>query len=530
MLLRKLFNKQNIFLLLIILIGFVFRIRHIEFGLPHSFHADEPEIAELAVKYTYELKAIIKNNDIYKLIPVSYVYGTVPAYFFTVFTMLYSKTSNILHISFDKASIYIFLRSLNSVLSLTLIPLIYFIFKERFKNTIDTESKTKLYALLCALLVALNWKLIVFAHYLNVDIFLTIFLTTSYLLILKYTNSTSDTKYTVLLGIFVGLAFGTKVTALLGLPFYMLVFLYKKEPRNMFAFFFVIIATFIITNPFSIAFMHDFAYRVYTLTTKENGLVFDSVDLGYSKSIHALSYISTPVIFLLSVLGFIKVVFTMARTKRIMITDIFFIGVSLTYIIFYAFGTRRVDRWLLPISPIILVYATYGFYIIKQNLNTYIFIPIVLVIFGYYSYFAYLTYIQFQKETPKSQAYIWAQKNLSKQSNKMVITEEGLDPMNKLPGTLVYKYNVYGSNNAQFFLAPSPIGYDYVIISSRPMQNYKNAVIRELYPFYYDSWKAFEDTLSDPSQFILIQRFELPKPNLNDLSDVYIYEATTYSK
>ena len=55
-------------------LGLFFRLYHIEFGLPHSFYADEPEIAEPAIKYTYEFKDVVTNNNFYKLIPVSFVY------------------------------------------------------------------------------------------------------------------------------------------------------------------------------------------------------------------------------------------------------------------------------------------------------------------------------------------------------------------------------------------------------------------------------------------------------------------------
>jgi len=41
----------------IIIFGLYFRLHAINFGLPHCFHADEPEIVELAVKYTYQIRA-----------------------------------------------------------------------------------------------------------------------------------------------------------------------------------------------------------------------------------------------------------------------------------------------------------------------------------------------------------------------------------------------------------------------------------------------------------------------------------------
>ena len=87
-------------IIIILTIGVFFRIYYINFGLPQSFYADEPEIAEPAIKYTYEIRSIIKNNDYYKLIPVSFVYGTFPTYSYTAAVMVFSKILEILNINF----------------------------------------------------------------------------------------------------------------------------------------------------------------------------------------------------------------------------------------------------------------------------------------------------------------------------------------------------------------------------------------------------------------------------------------------
>ncbi|MCU0379673.1 MAG: hypothetical protein MUE58_00645, partial [Chitinophagaceae bacterium] len=108
-------NKIIKFFFFVFLVaGIFFRLYHVEFGLPHSFYADEPEIAELAIKYTYEFEDIFFNNNIYKLIPISYVYGTLPSYVFTVTTIVFSKFNGIIGHTIEKAEIYIFLRSLNA--------------------------------------------------------------------------------------------------------------------------------------------------------------------------------------------------------------------------------------------------------------------------------------------------------------------------------------------------------------------------------------------------------------------------------
>ena len=94
----------------IVLLGLYFRLHAINFGLPHCFHADEPEIVELAVKYTYQIRSILKERDFYKLIPISFVYGMFPTYLLTFATMAFSRIANLLTINFDKQAIYVFLR------------------------------------------------------------------------------------------------------------------------------------------------------------------------------------------------------------------------------------------------------------------------------------------------------------------------------------------------------------------------------------------------------------------------------------
>src|SRR5690242_16080416 len=90
----------------LLILGIAFRLYHIEFGLPQSFYADEPEITEPAINYTYEIRNIINHNDYYKLVPISFVYGTLPVYIMTVSLMVFSKSLNLLHIPFDKTTIF----------------------------------------------------------------------------------------------------------------------------------------------------------------------------------------------------------------------------------------------------------------------------------------------------------------------------------------------------------------------------------------------------------------------------------------
>lgn len=498
------------------MIGAFFRLYHIEFGLPHSFHADEPEIAELAIKYTYELRDVVKNNNYYKVIPISYVYGMFPTYLLTLVVMAFSKGANILGIAFDKADLYIAMRSVTAAFSLIIIPAGAAIYYKMFKD--------KPGSLLTASLLALNWKLIVHSHYVNADTFLAVLITLTVLAGILYFQHEPDNLHTILFGLIYGLAVGTKVTALLSLPMFLYLFIVKKDYRAMFAFLFLILIGFAVTNPFSLIFANDFAFRVYMMKIKEAGLVFDSINKDPFKYIIGLGYIATPGILLTSLYG--KVRSIKIPTRENLPLHILLMGTVLIYLLFYSVGIRRVDRWLLPILPIVLVYAAYGTTQLVKVLPTKLYAIGAIALTISYCYFLGLLLLQFQRDTPKSAAYIWLRDNIPASTNKLAVTKEGLDPLNKLQGIMVKRYEVYEREAAQFFMPESPLGYDYVILSSKPMSYHKNEELARKYPFYTEKWQAFETMVLDPANFRLVKKFELPKPNLVELSDVYIYEST----
>jgi hypothetical protein len=498
----------------IIIIGLFFRLYHIEFGLPHSFYADEPEIVELAIKYTYEFRDIFGNNNLYKLIPVNYVYGSLPSYILTFTTMGFSKFSNLIGYGFDKMSLYVFARLINTLISM-LIPITgAYLYHKLFKDKLGT--------LITLVLLSLNWKLIVHAHYVNADIIQTALILVSFLFIYLYDQDKNDTVTTNLSALFFGLALGTKITTLLTFPLYLIFFVKKKHIRNLVAFCFIVFGVYIATNPFSFVFAEDFLYRMVQMRQKEAGLVFDSSDSSPFKYISALSFIVTLPVLLFSLYG----IFLNFKDgiKKVSLFNWFLIGNVLVYFIFFSLQSRRVDRWMLPVLPILIIYAGWGLSNLRAHLSKISLYSIYLLTGLFYLTFSILLIFQFQRHTPKSQAYLWMQENAPELTWKLVYTEEGLDPMNKLKFADVHKYNVYSSENAQFFLPENPLLYDYVILSSRPMQNYKKPIVKNTYPFYYEKWSDFENAVLNESNFELVKEFSLIKPNLIPLSDVYIYK------
>jgi len=512
-------KKYYLLFFFILLIGLALRLYHIEFGLPHSFYADEPEISELAIKYTYEFRSIVRNGDYYKLIPISFVYGTFPAYFFTLANMAFSKSLNLLGIGFGKFELFVFLRVINAVVSTFIVVALGVLAQKIFKK--------KSVTLLAVALTALNWKLIVHAHYVNADILQTTLLVFSYLTLFIYYKKKPDNLFTVLTGVLFGLAVGTKITTLIALPIYYYIFLVKKDCRGLVGMTLVALIAFMISNPFSFILSDRFLFRIMTMFTKEAGLVFDSVDLNPFKYLGVIAWIATPLVFLVSLYG--KAVALKLKESRHF--HIFLVTNVLLYVLFFSLQKRYVERWLLPVLPIVLIYASYGFYKLQERLNSKIvFAFLFSIIMGTYVYFPVLLMQQFLRWTPKSEAYLWAQENIDPLEKVLVYTEEGLDPMNKLPGSKVHVVKVYTDEGAQYFTPDDTDYYDYVVISSRPLQNYKRPAVRQEFPFYYEKWSEFENMLADNEHFELVNQFVLPKPNLIPLSDVYIYKNLSYVK
>jgi hypothetical protein len=522
----KLLKAKYLLLFILILgIGLFFRTWNLGFGLPHSFYADEPEIAELAIKYTYEFKDIVSNNNYYKLIPISFVYGAFPSYLLTIKVMGISKLLNFFHIPFDKTTLYIVMRFIMVMFSLLIAFSSAILYKKIYKNTFGF--------FLTLLFLSLNWKFIVHSHYVNADIILAALINLSFLFLYLATKKNFDNKNTVLSAIFFGLAIGTKFTALISLPLFLflLIFLAKKDCKATFGFFGTALATFMITNPFSIIFFKDFSFRIYEMFFKEAGMVFDSVDSNPFKYISATILMVGLPLLIFSIIGIIKSV-KKAENKEDKVFHIFLIGNILIYILFYSLQSRRVDRWLLPILPILVIYASYGIYLLKRIVPRHLFWFLFMFLAAIYLYYPILLLYQFKRDTPKSAAYKWAKANIPVKETLLpyilVYTEEGLDPMNKLIGAKVEKINVYVSENAELFFPRDPSLYEYVILSSRPMSNYKRPEVRKAFPYYSQRWEEFEKKLQNKNNFELIKDFSLSKPNLIPLSDVFIYRNLKY--
>lgn len=525
MLKETLRNKAFLLCLLIFVAGLFLRLYNINFGLPHVTFADEDKLGNTGIVYSYQLKNILLNKEFYKLAPEDFVYGTFSIYLNTFIIFILKIFLEISGKDITFLNAYTTLRIANAILSMIIIPTLVFLYFKIFKD--------KFGAIALTFLLSFNWKLIVHAHYLNADATLTILLALSFLTLYFYKpGEKHSTRFLVLTGLIVGFSVGTKITALISLPIYLAYILSKKQFSKVFLFLISIAAAFTISNPFSVIQADKFVLRIEEMRSKENGVVFDSVDFGRFKYIYSLSYLLTPLILTLAVLGIILILKTQKKSENykfhlFLITNIF------VYFIFFTLSTRRVDRWMLPILPILLLYASYSLSTLNNTLKRYQthFLIMAIILFSLvvnYLYYPFVLLDQFKRYTPQTEAFLWAKQNIKTPTPKLLVTDSSLDPTRSIKGVKVLKVKVYSSQLAELQVPDNPYPYEYIIALSRPLTRYDNPTLKQIFPNYYTTWKNFDDTIRKSQDFELVKSFEVKEPNLIPLSSVYVYKNLKY--
>jgi 4-amino-4-deoxy-L-arabinose transferase-like glycosyltransferase len=502
--------KNTKILILIFVVGIIFRLWHIDFGLPYHTHNDEPELVELAITPAVEFKRVFLENNLDLLKPSSFIYGTVPSYLIFPVLAGYSQIAQGLNLSFNKADLYLISRAFTAVTSLLVIWATW----KMYKTLLGNKG-----ALMAAAITALNWKLIVFGHFVNSDIYLTIFTTLLLMFFLSYLEN-KKIKNILLAGIFLGLAVGTKITGAILIPMLLYVFLTKKDWKGLAYFSLAGIVSFSLTNPFSITYFSEFTGRILRMKTQEAGMVLSSVSDNPIRYLLSTGYIATPLVALMALYGKWKAL----KQEQRLTQHIFLIGCVITYILFFTLtGKRQTDRWMLPIVPIVIVYASFGISQILNKLNRFKKAIVLVTLLASISYFPILLLFQFKSNTPKVEGFLWAKENITETSTKLIIEESKNSVFGKLPNSEIYMFNVYESKGALEEMPPNTKGYDYIIIASKTMLNHKKPYVIEHFPEYSKKWNTFENNLNNKEKYEKVVEFALPKPNIITLSNITIY-------
>lgn len=519
-------NRTKIYILglfsVVLFLGIFIRLWHIDFGLPHVTYADEDKLGNFGIELSYKLKGIILSKDFSKLAPLDFVYGTFSLYLNAKIILIWKIFLSIFNKEIDFYNSYVVLRVVNAFFSL-LIPvsfsLLYFkIFQKKFG------------AFFLFFLLLFNWKLIVHAHYLNTDSNLTILLALTFLFFYKYLEN-SNIKNLFLTALVFGFAVGTKITALISLPTIIVFLLTKKLYKQTFLFLTFTLLFYLLSNPFSLIQGNRFINRLKEMGVKENGVVFDSVDFSPIKYINSIDDVIGTAYFILS---FISIIFTLANYRKNKFL-VFLIANLVTYLLFFTFSLRRVDRWILPTIPIVLFFSVLSiekiYIFIRSRKSKYLYVlfffSLISVTF-FYLYKPYTLLSSFKRYTPQVESFLWAKRNINNLNPKILITDTSLDPNRSLRGIKLFKSKIYSSQMAEIQKPPLLETYEFIIVSSRPLYRYKNPTLKQLFPNYYAYWKTFDTDLFTNPQFELVNYFKAKEPNLVPFSNMYIFKNKNF--
>jgi hypothetical protein len=275
------------------------------------------------------------------------------------------------------------------------------------------------------------------------------------------------------------------------------------------------------------------------MKTREAGVVFSSVDQNPLKYISGLSNVLTPPILIISLISMVVILlekiqdFKSIKTGPENLTHLLLIGNFFTYLIFFSLNKRLVERWMLPIIPVLCIYATYGIQeignLVKNQKIQKIF-KISLIGIFLISYFcnALILFKQIKLGDTRLKAYEWTKDHLRQPENTnlkiLVYTNKGRDPFSRIDNCDVKMFEVYESKEAEKFFPVDPKEYNMVITYSGMERNYNNPYVAKKYPEYNDDWISFQKELDNSEYFKLMKSFETTKINLVGLSDIFVYE------
>ncbi|NQT94900.1 MAG: glycosyltransferase family 39 protein [Candidatus Omnitrophica bacterium] len=253
--------RENILLLVIILIGIALRLWGIDFGLPQLFHQDEPIIVNHALAYgTGDL------NPHFFIVPpfTSYILFFFYGIYFLLLNLLgVLKGTEAFAISFfrDPTPFYLIGRFL-----IGLLPSIFNIYLV-YKLALKFFSKNA--ALYSALIMALSFLNVINGHYIYTDNLLVMFVLLSYISIANIIKNPTRLNY-LLVALLSGIAIATKYNAaILVVPLLIAHTIVAKEDKrklfstNLFIFAGVMVLAFVICNPYSVL---DWRFFLLTLT------------------------------------------------------------------------------------------------------------------------------------------------------------------------------------------------------------------------------------------------------------------------
>jgi hypothetical protein len=331
-------GKKHIFLIVILLAGFVLRVWGVNFGLPYQFHQDEPIVVNHALAYgTGDL-----NPHFFAIPPlVSYfLFFIYAAYFLIgkVFGLFVTSRDFALAFLADPSVFYILGRIFLGVIPGTLcIMFTYKLYKSIFPSTRG--------ALFSSAVIAFSFLNVADSHYIYTDMLMSLFIILTMMRIFfMYKNPT--VKNYVLTAVMTGITASIKYNAvILLIPVITSHLLLAAEGKGkiinkkiIFAFILTPLV-FFITNPFALL---DCRFFINSLTNQAGAS-------GYTGFFHHIKYsLSQSLGPIMVVLGFAGFFFTLAKNKK---TFLLLYSFPVIFYLHLIFLSQPFPRYVLPLIP-----------------------------------------------------------------------------------------------------------------------------------------------------------------------------------
>lgn len=487
----------------ILLLRFLF----LDFGLPLVFQADEVELLEYPLNYAVNFKNVF-TGDLSYLKPFSFVYGTLPTYLNTLLLVPFLKFTSMFDLSQDRYFIYLYLRSIYAVFSVIACIGVYFLAKEITNN--------KRISYIATVIFSLNYLYLWLSKYLNNDTLIVLF--TIYFLIyyLRYKNTHQD-KFLYISMLFLGFGISTKVTFAILLLYPLFDLLLKKKYKKLSISVTMLFFIYLVTNPFSFINFFEFIQRILEMRVKENGIVIDSYSPSPLKYLFGLTSVLTIPILVFGLFNLFKKI-SNKQFDIVMFVLIF-------NILFFSFSARYVERWLIPVFPILIIYALQFLYEGRYKFfrRLLVFIVMLETFFNFY-----VINVELSFGANLSRAVTVFKEVHSNETKKLyLITERGLNPFNTLRRTSMLvtelQFNPYVSEGAFNSFPDDPRNYDYIVFSTKVRNYYQNPNIEKINPEYTKKWEDFYKTLNS-EEFQLLYNFNTPFRSIINQEDILIFK------
>jgi len=331
--------QKRIILSAVLLLGLSLRLYGINFGLPYTYHADEPIIVNHAMAYgTGDL------NPYFFAIPplVSYILFIMYGACFLIGRALHIFNSpENFAISFlrDPTLFYLIARVFfGAILGSATIAAVYLLGKRLYSEKAG---------LLSALFFAVAFVHVQNSHYVYVDIAMVFFIVLTCLAVLGIVRTGSMKSY-IVCGIFAGLATAAKYNASMVFIVVFFAHLYGNKPRGMRKIalaFCAMCATFIICNPYSILDIRNFIDGIVTQAGTASGL-----GLLYHLRYSLVEGLGLFLVFF----GIAGILHSVIKKRKV---DLILLSFPIIFYISLGFASQPHERYILPLVPFLSLYA-----------------------------------------------------------------------------------------------------------------------------------------------------------------------------